>query len=299
MAARVLRFLRTILLLAALILVVGAAVVYALSERRLRRRYPVAAASVPVRWDSAGVARGEHLYHTTTCALCHGEDGGGAVYSDAGPIGLLAGPNLTRGRGGIAELRADADWVLAIRYGIHQDSTSLMVMPSEVFTHLSDADLGALLAYLRQLPPVDRDVPLSHFRWLGRLLLATGRMNILVAPKTPANAERAAVAEGPTVEYGRYLANVSGCHGCHGYGLSGGRVEGPPGIPPASNLTPAGLGEWTEQTFVALMRSGRRPDGSTLHEFMPWRQFSHMTDTELAALWRYLQSVPPKAFGGK
>jgi hypothetical protein len=32
---------------------------------------------------------------------------------------------------------------------------------------------------------------------------------------------------------------------------------------------------------------------------MPWRQFSHMTDTELAALWRYLQSVPPKTFGGK
>ena len=92
MAARVLRVLRTILLLLALILVVGAAVVYALSERRLRRRYPVAAASVPVRSDSAGVARVEHLYHTITCALCHGEDGGGAVYADAGPIAVLAGP---------------------------------------------------------------------------------------------------------------------------------------------------------------------------------------------------------------
>ena len=118
-----------------------------------------------------------------------------------------------------------------------------------MFTYLSDTDLGALLGYLRGLPPVDREVPPSRFRWLGRVMLARGRMNILVAAKTPADADRTAVAPGVTVEYGRYLANIAGCHGCHGFGLSGGAVEGPPGTPAASNLTPAGLGPWTEETF--------------------------------------------------
>lgn len=293
------RILRVALIVLALVLVTGAGAVYALSERRLSRRYPVPEPALAARADSASVARGEHLYKAITCALCHGDDGGGAVYSDAGSIGFLAGPNLTRGRGGVAPSRSDADWVRAIRYGVRPDSTSLIVMPSEVFANLSDDDLSALLGYLRQLPPVDRGLAPSHFRWLGRVFLALGRMNILVAPKTPVNVARPAVAEGATTDYGRYLADIAGCHGCHGHGLSGGAVAGPPGLPLASNLTSVGLGAWTEPMFVAAMRTGRRPDGSELHEFMPWRAFRHMNDLELSALWRYLQSVPPKATGGK
>ena len=57
-------------------------------------------------------------------------------------------------------------------------------MPSEVYTKMTDGDLGAVIAYLKQLPPVDREVPQSHFRPFGRLLLVAGRMAILTAPKT-------------------------------------------------------------------------------------------------------------------
>ncbi|HJU73442.1 MAG TPA: cytochrome c [Gemmatimonadaceae bacterium] len=299
MAKRIFRIVRAVLLALAFIVVATAATLYALSERRLDKRYPVAAQPVAARTDSLGIARGAHLYRVLTCAICHAEDGGGAVYEDAGPIGFLAGPNLTSGRGGVAQSRTDLDWVRAIRYGVRLDSTSLIVMPSEVFTRLNDADLGAILGYLRQLPPVDRELAPSHFRWLGRGLLATGRMNILVAPKTHGNIERSTVAEGATREYGRYLADIAGCHGCHGFGLSGGRVAGPPDLPLASNLTPTGLRRWTEQQFFTVMRTGRRPDGTLLHEFMPWRAFRHMSDVELTALWLYLASVPPKAFGGK
>lgn len=281
------------------LLLAAASAVWAASERKLRRRYPVAAAAVPARADSAALARGGHLYRTITCALCHGEDGGGATYADAGPVMLLAGPNLTTGQGGVAGLRSDLDLVRAIRHGVRPDSTSLIVMPSEVFVHLSDADLGALLGYLRALPPVDREVPASGFGPMGRVLLATGRMNILVAPKTPPFEARPEVVPGPTAAYGRYLADISGCHGCHGYGLSGGRVAGPPDLPPASNLTPAGIGAWTAADFATLMREGRRPDGSQVHDFMPWREYRRMSDDDLAALWGYLQGVPPKPFGNK
>jgi mono/diheme cytochrome c family protein len=134
---------------------------------------------------------------------------------------------------------------------------------------------------------------------MGRALLAAGKLNILVAPKTPNYEALASPPAAGTVEYGRYLADVSGCHGCHGYGLSGGRVAGPPGLPPAANLTPTGIGQWSEADFTRAMRAGKRPDGKALDEFMPWRVFRNMSDDDLHALWLYLRTVPPKAFGNK
>jgi hypothetical protein len=32
---------------------------------------------------------------------------------------------------------------------------------------------------------------------------------------------------------------------------------------------------------------------------MPWQVFRNMSDDDLHALWLYLQTVPPKAFGNK
>jgi mono/diheme cytochrome c family protein len=216
-----------------------------------------------------------------------------------GPVGVVAGRNLTGGRGGIGAEFSDADWVRAIRYGLRRDGTSLIGMPSEVYTKMTDADLGAVIAYLKQLPPVDREVPQSHFKPFGRVLLAAGRMQILTAPKTFHGATTASAEPAPTAGYGRYLADVSGCHGCHGFGLSGGQVAGPPDVPIAANLTPAGIGAWTQADFVRAMREGRRPDGTSIHPFMPWRLYAAMQDDELQALWLYLRSVPPKATGGK
>jgi mono/diheme cytochrome c family protein len=273
-------------------------IVFLSSEYRIRHKYSVEAAAVPERTDSAGFARGDHLYHSIGCASCHGADGGGALYLDAGPIGLAAGPNLTSGRGGIASLWSNTDLVRAIRHGLRPDSTSLILMPSEVFVHLTDDDLGAIIGYLRRLPPVDREVPQTHLRILGRALLAVGKLPLLVAPKTPPFADPDPVEPGPTAAYGRYLAGISSCHACHGAGLTGGPMAAP-GAPPASNLTPAGLSRWSEADFVTALRQGRRPDGSTLHQIMPWREYRNMTDEDLAALWRYLRSVPVKPSGGK
>jgi len=40
------------------------------------------------------------------------------------------------------------------------------------------------------------------------------------------------------------------------------------------------------------MRTGTRPDGTTLTDDMPWKDFSKFDDIELAAVWRYMRSVP-------
>jgi len=296
--------LRKILLIggAAILLLVSslAVYVYLVSERALRATYPAPTVALDIPRDPESIPRGAHLVRAVgTCTLCHGEDLGGGVYADEGAIGRIVGPNLTRGRGGIGADFGISDWVRAIRYGVRRDGTSLLVMPSEVYTFFSDADLAAMVAYLEQVPPVDRDLPRSHFGWLGRVLFAFGRLNLLVAPKTHHPGGASLVPAAPTADYGRYLANVSGCHGCHGFGLSGGRVAGPPNLPLASNLTRAGLGGWTQADFVHAMREGRRPDGTVLDAFMPWRNFQAMSDLELAALWMYLRSVPARETGNK
>ena len=288
--------------LAALLFILAstAGAVYAASEHKLEKKYDVEAATLRIPNDSATIARGRHLARAvTSCTLCHGEDLGGAVYADMGPVGTVAGPNLTRGRGGIGGSRTTQDWVRAIRHGVRADGTSQIMMPSEVFTFLSDEDLASIIAYLEHLPPIDREVPVSHFGPVGRGLLAAGKLNILVAPKTPRITPVAAIEREPTREYGRYLASVAGCHGCHGFGLSGGRVAGPSSLPPASNLTPAALSTWQESDFVRALREGKRLNGSSIDPFMPWQVFSRMTDDELHALWLYLQSVPAKPFGNK
>lgn len=290
------RLLAAVLVLALL----GASVVYAASERKLRRTYDTSVDSVRVPTDAASIARGEHLVRNVIdCTLCHGEDLGGAVYSSSSAIGTVAGPNLTRGKGGVGADYADMDYVRAIRRGVRRDGRSLIVMPSEVFTHLSQEDLGAVIAFLKQAPPVDRNVPKSGFGPMGRALLAAGKMNILVAGKTPRITPPASVPADTTAAYGKYIADISGCHGCHGYGLSGGPVAGPPGLPPASNLTPAGIGSWSEADLARAVREGRRPDGSQLDEFMPWKVFRGMTDAEIHAIWLYLRSAPAKSFGNK
>ena len=290
------RLLAAVLVLA----LIGAAVVYAASERRLRQTYDTTVDSVPVPTDAASIARGEHLVRNVVdCTICHGLDLGGAVYSSSPAIGTVAGPNLTRGKGGVPATYSTTDYVRAIRRGVKPNGRSLIVMPSEVFTHLSQEDLGSVIAFLKQAPPVDREVPKSGFGPVGRALLAAGKMNILVAGKTPRYDAPVSVPRDTTAAYGKYLADISGCHGCHGYGLSGGRVAGPPGLPPASNLTPAGIGNWTEADLTRALRDGKRPDGTQLDEFMPWKVFRGMTDAEIHSIWVYLRSVPPKPFGNK
>src|SRR5215218_2516638 len=109
---------------------VGAGVVYAASERKLRKTYDTTVDSVHVPGDSASIARGEHLVRNVIdCTICHGSDLGGAVYSSSAVIGTVAGPNLTHGQGGLSADYGDMDYVRAIRRGVKRDSTSLIVMP--------------------------------------------------------------------------------------------------------------------------------------------------------------------------
>jgi cytochrome c553 len=91
------------------------------------------------------------------------------------------------------------------------------------------------------------------------------------------------------------------CTGCHGERFSGGPIPGaPPDWKPAANLTPTGLGHYTEADFVRALRDGVRPGGARIDPSMPVERVTrHMNDVELAALWAYLRTVPPRPYGGR
>lgn len=277
--------------------VAGASSIYMATERKLSQVHDVAMAPIEIPTDSASLERGRRLATSISiCVECHASDLGGSVFIDEAPIGLLVASNLTSGAGGIGAEYTDQELARAIRHGVRADGTPLLFMPSQVFQHLSDEDLGALVAYLRSIPPVDRVLPASKVGPLGRTLYLAGKFPLLpverVAHEQPA---RAAVEIGQTPQYGQYLAEVGGCLDCHGKQLAGGPVAGaPPGTPPAPNLTPAGvLASWDEADFIRAMRTGQRPDGTVINPFMPWPYIGQMSDEELGALWLYLKSVEP------
>ncbi|MBK7782268.1 MAG: c-type cytochrome [Ardenticatenia bacterium] len=290
-------------ILGGLVVVLALAVlaIFALSERRLARAYSVPEDDVTIPTDADSVARGAYLATTVSnCRDCHGSDLGGTIFVDDPQLGRIIAPNLTSGQGGTGKLLSDQDLVRAIRYGVATDGRALMIMPTEDYNGMSDEDLGAVIAYLRSVPPVDKELPSSLLRPLGRTLAALGKLDIFSIDHVDLNAPRAKTLK-PEVSkaYGKYLAQIAGCTGCHGPGLSGGAIPGaPPDFPKAANLTPSGaVGDWQFQDFLSTIRSGKNPKGRQLVEEMPWKSFAGMSDQELRAIWLFVESVPSREAG--
>jgi mono/diheme cytochrome c family protein len=272
--------------------------VYWRSEARIHRIYHLDVARPTLPTDAAALEAGHHVAATRGCLVCHGPDLGGATIIDDPAMGRISGPNLTRGRGGLPAGYADEDFERAIRHGVAADGHGLFLMPSADFAHFTESDMADLIAYVKSAPPVDRDSVPLRIGPVSRALLLAGKIRLAADVIDHATLRPDVVEPGPTAAYGRYLA-VS-CTGCHRDNFSGGKIAaGPPGWPPAANLTPDPSGQlahWTEANFIAALRTGRRPDGAQIDPVMP-RAFGQMTDTELKAIWSFLGTLQPVPTG--
>lgn len=247
------------------------------------------------------VARGEHLVKAVgKCVDCHGDDLSGRKFIDDPGLGVIPASNLTRGKGGRLDRYDDVALERLLRHGVKSDGSPALIMPSEEYTNFSDEDLAAVIAYLRSLPPVDHELPRKQLRLVGRGLVTGGVVRYAYDVIDHGRHAPATVPVAATAEYGKYLANVGGCTGCHGPGLSGGKIPGaPPGFKPAANITPTGIGHYTEADFFRALREGIRPGGVPIDSMMPFRLTKLMTDTEIKALYAYLRTVPPKEYGNR
>jgi len=149
------------------------------SPRTLRFDVPRVAVAVPA--DAAAVARGRHLSEAVAvCTVCHGDDLGGRLAFEHPLLGRGYTPNLTAGRGGIGAAYDAADWDRALRHGVDRSGRGLLFMPVDHYQHLSDADLGAMIAYYRSMPPVDNERTGLELTLLARTMIDLGLSGAVV-----------------------------------------------------------------------------------------------------------------------
>lgn len=282
--------------LGAVVLFVGAQ----LGERKMQRRIDLKLDAVAYRSDAASIERGRYLFKSRNCAECHGADGAGKDVLNDGKGLLIHAPNITSAPGSVVANYSALDWTRTIRHGVKPDGRPAIVMPSEDYARLTDGDVAAIVAYVRQLPPaagagatISFPVPVKALYAAGVVLDAAERIDHSLPPAQP-------VPEAVTLEHGAYVANT--CIGCHGAHLSGGKIPGaPPDWPSAANLTPgagSALAHYPDaDAMLAMFRTGKRPDGSAVSTVMPFAGLKEMNETDVRALYLHLKSVPARSSG--
>ena len=274
----------TLIVLAALaaLLVLAYLVVYLQSERVLHQRYSVPTATFSVPADADSIAEGRRLAIMRGCYFgCHGKQAEGRVLFDQAMIARIVAPNLSAA----TRKYNDAQLSAIIRDGVRPDGRSLIVMPSEVFHDLSDAELGDIIAFLRSLPPSAGPGPEFSVGPLGRVGLAMGQFKLAageiadVVPPPEATDETAA--------WGRHLARTI-CAQCHGTSLRG--ASNPDFTSPSLQVVAA----YSTPAFTQLLRTGVPPSGRKLIEMSDAARnnLSHLSDAEILALYAYLHALP-------
>lgn len=288
-----------------LLLVVGVSV-FAWSQSSaydasLNKVYDVPIPNVTRSTDAAVLARGKHLVEATAyCATsdCHGSDLGGGKETAMGPLGRMAGPNITPG--GVAVAYTDGELARLIRHGVKKDGRGVRMMPMQDLNFLSDDDVLAIISYVRSVPAVDRPNGVVEFKTLAKVLDRQDKIPIDVARRVDHAHVELSGPPAPTAEYGKFLARA--CRGCHGPQMSGGPIPGaPPDMAIPLNLTPdeTGLKGFTFEDFDHLIQTGTRKDGRKLDKMMPFEALAKMDDTEKHALFAYLQTLPPVKYGNR
>ena len=289
---------RSLFALLGLIVVAGAAAgtLVWMGDRKLERKVEVRVVPVPYTRDRNALKLGKYLFETRGCAECHGSDGRGLVFLDS-PEGLrVKSPNITSGPGGVVSDYNEGDWVRAIRHGVAPNGHALFVMPSEDYNRMTDSDFAALVAYVRSLPPVKGESAELRIPMIVKAMYGAGLVKDASEKIDHRKPPATAVAVGATVEHGAYVATM--CAGCHRANFEGGPIAGaPPDWPPAANLTPGGVMPRYDSAdkFIAMMRTGKRPDGTEVSKVMPFMTLRNFNDVDLQAMYLYFRSLPPAA----
>lgn len=285
-------------------------------------RYPDAgpAPTLTVEKTAARLERGKYLAeHVAVCIDCHSDRdwtkfSGPIVEGSEGAGGFRFGPelgfpgtiyskNITPA--GIGSM-TDGQLLHTITTGIGKDGSALFpLMPYHAYANAADEDLYAIIAYIRTLKPIEREVPPTELDFPLNLIVRT------IPAHRPA--PKAAPDRSDSVAYGRYLITMAGCADCHTQSEEGVPVPGrefgggvefhlPAGTVRSANLTPemeTGTGAWTKEIFIAKFRAFAGPDGAQpvgengFQTVMPWTWYAGMTDDDLGAIYSYLTTLKP------
>lgn len=262
--------------------------------------------------NAALLMRGKYLMEgVVACANCHiaRNDKGEPLYDKGLSGGMLFddaafkayAPNITPDpETGIGKW-TDAQLAKAIREGIRPDGRLIgPPMPVPFYRNLSDADLAAIIAYLKAQPPVKHVVAKSTY-------------HIPLPPNYGPPVEHVtAPAQASTRQYGEYLANIGHCMDCHTprgkngmlimsrLGAGGQVIKWPGGSEAVTpNLTPdeSGLKSWSDAQIERAIREGIDKNGTHLRRIMAFDWYKNIDAQDMSALIAYLRSLKPQPTG--
>lgn len=282
-------FKRTLLALAGVIVVVLVGG-FALTEYQLSATPEVEPASLVLPSDEASLVEGRRLALTRGCLGCHGRDGSGQVFIDEPLLATIAAPNLTTLFGEQPPAALDA----AIRSGVGLDGRALVIMPSGMFSYLTDADTAKIIAYLETLPEVERDLPARSMGVLARAFFLAGRFETAPGRVAAAPPMRHDPAVEPVLAEGEYLARTA-CVECHGLAFEG--SDDPEFLTPDLTIAAA----YAEEDFKTLMRTGIAPGGRELGVMtgVAKGRFAYFTGDEISALHAFLKARAADMMGNE
>jgi len=261
-----------------LLIATSGLILYPMGMKKLNQTFSdLTVETVHIPTDVNSIAHGKHIATIWACTRCHGEDLSGMMIENdplsglVPLLGTISAPNLTSGKGGIASSYTDIDWVRAVRHGVMPEGEGEVLMFN--YSIMSDQDLGDLIAYLKQLPPVDTNYPEMNDGPILPVVAAAGLLPP-AATKIDHNVPHSSdPTPDDTVAYGEYLSAI--CTACHG------------------NSIGSVVKTWKQDEFIHTFQTGVLPDGKQFGPTMSSNTFREMTETELSALWFYFTNSKP------
>jgi mono/diheme cytochrome c family protein len=227
--------------------------------------------------DAAKLAHGKRLAIVLDCTGCHKPNlQGQNVTADDPDYGEMNAPNIAL----LLAKYSDGDIKRLFHDGVPKDGREFWFMPVESFQFLSDADLAALIAYLRtfkpagtQLPPIKKGKGFQEDveRGFGNAQQQIKRYR--AEPPEDLGASHA---------WGRYLVETT-CTACHNS-----KLQGYEGFTP--NLDIAGTYSEVELTRLLTTGEGKTKKDLGMMSEMVRNHFSHVTPRERAAIVGYVKA---------
>lgn len=279
----------------------------ALGAALLAGMSPAAAQSTSGAGDAALIRQGEYLAHAGDCIACHSDPGGKPFAGGRAmptPFGTLYSSNISPDREyGIGRWTADQFYAM-LHTGRSPDGGLIYpAMPFPAYTKVTRQDSDALFAYLRSVPPAhvpNRPNELD-FPYNNRELILGWRTLFFHEGEYQPDATKSA-----EWNRGAYLVGGLGhCSMCHSpINALGGTSDAQAfqgGLIPMQNwyapsLTSdkeAGLGEWSLDDIVDLLRKGVSSKGAVYGPMaeVVFDSLQYLSDDDVRAMAVYLKSL--------
>jgi cytochrome c553 len=228
------------------------------------------------------VKHGERISQVLGCRGCHGDDLSGQEWNEP-EFAVVWSANLTAS----ATRYDDAQLKMMIADGKRPDGSVLWDMPSHIFTQLADADMAAVIAYMRSVPKKGGAHPRPVFGPLAKKEMAD--VTYVSAASAVDKAGKLWPPDaGPDHAMARYMVRAT-CAECHEMTLRGGTPY--PGAEPRPDLRIAASYDLAD--FRRLLRTGVAAGDRKLGLMgeVARSRYSRFSDAEIAAIHAYLKAV--------